>query len=36
MCASFQVGRALLARIPDEDKRLILGGTLSALLATRR
>lgn len=35
MCASYQIGRVLLAPIPDEAKRLVLGGTLSALLATR-
>lgn len=36
MCASYQIGRALLAPISEEDKRRILGSTLAALLATRR
>jgi predicted TIM-barrel fold metal-dependent hydrolase len=36
MCASYQIGRVLLAPIRDEDKRRILGGTLSTLLATRQ
>jgi predicted TIM-barrel fold metal-dependent hydrolase len=36
VCASYQIGRVLLAPIPDEDKRRILGGTMTALLATRR
>jgi uncharacterized protein len=36
MCASHQVGRVLLAHILDEDKRRILGGNLTTLLATRR
>lgn len=36
MCASYQIGRVLLAPIPEDTKRLVLGGTLSALLATRR
>jgi predicted TIM-barrel fold metal-dependent hydrolase len=36
MCASHQVGRVLLARIPDDAKRHILGGTLASLLATRQ
>jgi uncharacterized protein len=35
MCASYQIGRVLLAPIPDEAKRLVLGETLGALLATR-
>jgi uncharacterized protein len=33
MCASYQIGRVLLAPIPDVAKRLILGETLGALLA---
>jgi predicted TIM-barrel fold metal-dependent hydrolase len=36
MCASYQIGRVLLAPIPDADKRRILGANLAALLATRR
>jgi hypothetical protein len=36
MCASFQIGRVLLARIPEDAKRRILGGTMAGLLATRR
>jgi predicted TIM-barrel fold metal-dependent hydrolase len=36
MCASHQVGRVLYAPIPAEDKRLILGGNMARLLATRR
>jgi predicted TIM-barrel fold metal-dependent hydrolase len=36
MCASHQIGRVLLARIPDDAKRRILGENLAALLATRR
>jgi hypothetical protein len=36
MCASYQIGRVLLAPIAEEAKALILGGTLSVLLATRR
>ncbi len=35
MCASHQIGRVLLARIPEDAKRRILGGNLAALLATR-
>jgi predicted TIM-barrel fold metal-dependent hydrolase len=34
MCASYQIGRVLLAPIAEESKRRILGGTLSALLST--
>ena len=36
MCQSHQIGRVLLAPLPEEDKRRILGGTMAALLATRR
>ena len=36
VCASFQIGRVLLAPIPDAAKARILGGTMDALLATRR
>jgi predicted TIM-barrel fold metal-dependent hydrolase len=36
MCASHQIGRVLLARIPEDAQRRILGGTLTSLLATRR
>jgi hypothetical protein len=36
MCASYQIGRVLLARIPEDAKRRILGGTMAGLLATRR
>ena len=36
VCATYQIGRVLLAPIPEEDQRRILGGTRSALLATRR
>ena len=36
MCASHQIGRVLLARIPEDAKRRIVGGNLAALLATRR
>jgi predicted TIM-barrel fold metal-dependent hydrolase len=35
VCATYQIGRVLLAPIPEDDKRRILGGTLAALLATR-
>ena len=35
VCATYQIGRVLLAPIPEDDKRCILGGTLAALLATR-
>jgi len=35
MCASHQIGRVLLARIPEDAKRRILGANLAALLATR-
>jgi predicted TIM-barrel fold metal-dependent hydrolase len=35
MCASYQIGRVLLAPIAVEDRRRILGGTLSELLSTR-
>ena len=36
VCATYQIGRILLAPIPDDDKRRILGGTMATLLATRR
>lgn len=36
MCFTHQIGRVLLAPIPEADKRAILGGNLAALLATRR
>jgi predicted TIM-barrel fold metal-dependent hydrolase len=36
MCATHQIGRVLLAPIPDADKRLILGETMAGLLATRK
>lgn len=36
MCASHQIGRVLLAPLPDEAKRLILGATMARLLSTRR
>ena len=36
VCATYQIRRVLLAPIPEEDQRRILGGTRSALLATRR
>jgi predicted TIM-barrel fold metal-dependent hydrolase len=36
MCPTHQIGRVLLAPIPEDDKRLILGETMAALLATRR
>ena len=36
LCFSYQIGRVLLAPISDEEKALVLGGNLSALLATRR
>jgi len=36
MCQSHQIGRVLLAPLPEEDKRRILGGTMAALLGTRR
>jgi predicted TIM-barrel fold metal-dependent hydrolase len=36
VCATHQIGRVLLAPISDDDKRRILGGTIAALLATRR
>jgi predicted TIM-barrel fold metal-dependent hydrolase len=36
MCQTHQIGRVLLAPISDAEKRQILGGTMAALLATRR
>jgi uncharacterized protein len=36
MCATYQIGRVLLAPIPEGEKRRILGGTMAALLGTRR
>jgi len=36
MCQSYQIGRVVLAPIPDDDKRRILGGTMAGLLTTRR
>jgi predicted TIM-barrel fold metal-dependent hydrolase len=36
VCASYQIGRVLLASISEDEKRRILGGTMAALLATRR
>ncbi len=35
-CASFQLGRVLLAPIREEEKRLVLGENMARLLATRR
>lgn len=36
MCFTHQIGRVLLAPIPEEDKRRILGSNLAVLLNTRR
>jgi len=36
MCASYQIGRVLLAPIAEASRRRILGETLAGLLATRR
>jgi predicted TIM-barrel fold metal-dependent hydrolase len=35
VCSSYQIGRVLLAPVPDDEKRRILGGTMASLLATR-
>jgi hypothetical protein len=35
MCATHQIGRVLLAPIPESARRRILGGTMAALLGTR-
>jgi predicted TIM-barrel fold metal-dependent hydrolase len=36
MCFTHQIGRVLLAPVPEEDKRAILGTNQAALFATRR
>jgi predicted TIM-barrel fold metal-dependent hydrolase len=36
MCASYQIGRVLLAPLTEEDKRAVLGVTMTALLGTRQ